>query len=78
MEDAPLVVAPYVAGVPEAARLIDAEARPLASIADPARPTSVGEFREAARAAAFDHGGGDDVAGILFASRWGSGGVMLT
>jgi len=78
MENVPPVVAPFVAGAPEAARLIDAEARPLASIPEPARPTSVSAFREAALAAAFDHEGGADVAGVLFASRWGGGGVLLT
>lgn len=78
MKDTPLVVAPYVAGDPGAARLIDAEARPLASIPDPAGGMPVSAFREAALAAAFDHAGGTDVAGVLFASRWGGGGVLLT
>ena len=78
MEDAPLVVVPFVEDGPEAARLIDAEARPLASIPDPDGTTPVRAFREAALAAAFDHDGGTDVAGVLFASRWGGGGVLLT
>lgn len=77
MADAPLVVVPYVTGDPEAARLIDAEARLLASIPDPANTTSVSAFREAALAAAF-HFDEAPVAGILFASRWGGGGMMLT
>ena len=78
MHDAPLVVVPFVAGTPEAARLIDAEARPLASIPDPAGGMPASAFREAALAAALDHVGGTDVAGVLFASRWGGGGIMLT
>ena len=78
MADAPLAVVPFVAGAAEAARLIDAEARPLASIPEPARLTPVSTFREAALAAAFAHEGGADVAGVLFASRWGGGGVPLT
>ena len=78
MTDTPLAVVSFVANAPEAARLIDVEARPLASIPDPATTTSVSAFREAAFAAAFDHDGDADVAGVLFASRWGGGGVMLT
>jgi len=78
VEDAPLVVVPFVEDGPEAARLIDAEARPLASIPDPAGPTSTSAFREDALAVAFDHDGDTEVAGVLFASRWGGGGVLLT
>ena len=77
MVDAPLVVVPYVAGALEAARLIDAEARPLASIPDPAGAMSASAFRAAALPAAL-HFDEAPVAGILFASRWGGGGVMLT
>ena len=38
----------------------------------------VSAFRDAALRAVLEHEGGSAVAGILFAARWGGGGVMLT
>jgi len=59
----------------EAARLIDAAVAPLASVLAPTPSVETGAFRDAVVGAALERGG---VAGVLFAPRWGGGGVMLT
>ncbi|CAA9257173.1 MAG: hypothetical protein AVDCRST_MAG20-2483 [uncultured Acidimicrobiales bacterium] len=74
MQPSPVVV-PFVTGLREAARLIDAAAMPLASVLEPAAVLELAAFRAAVVGAALEREG---VAGVLFASRWGGGGVMLT
>lgn len=73
----PLVVVPFTGDADEAARLIDAAALPLASVLDPGPTIDAERFRDAALHLAIEHEGAP-VAGILFAARWGGGGVMLT
>ena len=74
----PLLVSVRTAGdVAEAARLIDAAGTPIASVLDPAGIVEQGTFRDAVVGAALEHESGV-VAGVLFATRWGGGGVMLT
>jgi hypothetical protein len=78
---AALVIVPFTEGIAEAARLVDAQARPLASILDPGQAMEPSAFRAAVLAAALKHHereAGEPIAGILFATRWGGGGVMLT
>ena len=55
--------------------MIDADAVPIAAIADPVAATPVAAFRDAVVAQALDDA---SIAGVLFATRWGGGGVMLT
>lgn len=60
-----------------AALLVDADAAPIACVPDPVGAVAVDAFRDAAVALALDLDGGP-VAGVLFARRWGGGGVALT
>ena len=73
----PLVFAPTAGNVAEAARLIDATGGPIASVLDPAGTVEPGTFRDAVVGAALELESGV-VAGVLFATRWGGGGVILT
>lgn len=73
----PLVVVPFTSDAVEAARLIDAAALPLASVLDPGPTIDAERFRDAVLRLAIEHEGAP-AAGVLFASRWGGGGVMLT
>ena len=73
----PLVVVPFTEDATEAARLIDVAALPLASILDPGPTLETERFRDAVLYLATEHKGAP-VAGVLFAARWGGGGVMLT
>lgn len=73
--ETPLTVVPFTESPCEAARLIGADAAPLASVLDPPVGTEPAAFRDAVLSAALEHEG---VAGVLFAKRWGGGGVMLT
>lgn len=73
-----LVIVPYPADTPEAARLIDADATPLASVLEPTANVAPGAFRGAAVGAALERGAGPAVAGILFTAQWGGGGVLIT
>jgi len=69
-------IVPYAGNVAgEAAHLIDAAAALVASVFEPAAKPEPSAFRDAVVGAALEHGG---VAGVLFADRWGGGGVMLT
>ncbi len=72
-----LVIVPFAGDSMEAARLIDAEAAPIASVLEPTANVEPGAFRDSVVGAAFEHEGGT-VAGVLFAARWGGSGVMLT
>ncbi len=69
------VIVPFAEGAAEAAQLIDTAATPLASVLDPTSTLAVESFRDAVVGAAIECG---DIAGILFALRWGGGGVMPT
>ena len=73
----PLVLVPTADGAIEAARLIDAAGIPIASVLEPGAGVEPDIFRDAVVLAALEHEGGA-VAGVLFAARWGGGGVMLT
>ncbi len=73
----PLTIVPFAEGPSEAARLTDVDANPLASILEPAATVAPDVFRDAVVSAALAYDGGG-VAGVLFAPRWGGGGVMLT
>lgn len=73
----PLVLVPTADGAIEAARLIDAAGIPIASVLEPGAGVEPGIFRDAVVLTALEHEGGA-VAGVLFAARWGGGGVMLT
>ena len=73
----PLVFVPTAENVAEVARLIDATGIPLASVLEPGAGVEPGIFRDAVVLTALEHEGGA-VAGVLFAARWGGGGVMLT
>ena len=70
-----LVVSSPAEGPTEAARMIDVYAAPIASILEPAEVIAPAAFRHAVLDAALEQEG---VAGVLFAARWGGGGVMLT
>lgn len=70
----PLVIVPFVHGATEAGRLIDASARPIASVLEPEVAVEHGIFRDAVVVAGLDRG----AAGVLFAAWWGGGGVLLT
>ena len=71
----PLTIVPHPTEHPEAARLIDATATPFASVLDPEDGIEPTAFRDAVVVAALEQ---ETVAGVLFAARWGGGGVMLT
>lgn len=72
-----IAIVPFREGAPEAARLIDMDAVPLASVLEPVADVAADDFRDAVVSAALDYEG-ETVAGVLFADRWGGGGVMLT
>ena len=72
-----LVIVPFADDAREAARLIDDAATPIASVLEPTANVQPGAFRDAVVGAALEHEGGT-VAGVLFATRWGGGGVVLT
>ena len=79
--DHPLTVVPFTDGAAEAARLIDAEAAPVASVLDPGGMMATEVFREAVLVAALDRNEratGELVAGVIYAARWGGGGVVIT
>lgn len=71
----PPVIVAFPTTEPEAARLIDPSAAPLASVLSPSSAVELAVFRDAVVGAALERGG---IAGVLFAPRWGGGGVMLT
>jgi len=70
-----LTLAPYTESANEDARLIDAGAAPLVSIIEPPEGTEPAAFRDAVLTVALERA---NVAGVLFAARWGGGGVMIT
>lgn len=72
-----LVIVPCTEVAHEAARLVDVDAAPLASVLEPVSDIELAAFRDAVVGAALEHESGV-VAGVLFAARWGGGGVMLT
>ena len=60
-----------------AALLVDMDAAEIARVPVPGGDMAVEAFRDVVVATALDYEAGE-VAGVLFASRWGGGGVLLT